>query len=127
MYFKLCPGPNLRLNLCCNCATEAAALRRRGLSAALLLAHLPALTPAAPERDKPTTSPAHPADKASREDVSSSLVFLPPHLSCSQFSVGTCQRGLDFQSFLPAPSEGPEGFIGGNTCARGDGLRTAAD
>jgi len=78
--------------------------RRQCLSAALLHIHLPALAPAALKSDKPATPPACPADKASREDISSLPVFLPPHLSCSQFSVGTCHHGLDFHSFLPAPS-----------------------
>lgn len=111
MYFKLCPGPNLRLNCgsnpatgACSCSPQPALPRRQRLSAALLHSHLPALAPAALKRDKPVTSPARPADKASCEDVLSLPVFLPPHLSCSQFSVGTCHRGFDFHSFLPAPS-----------------------
>lgn len=118
-YFKLCPGPNLGLNSCsnpaagaCSCSPQPALPRRRRLSATLLHAHLPALAPAAPKRDKPATSPARRADKASREDVLSLLVFLPPHLSCSQFSVGTCHHGLDFHSFLPAPSTPLQGAGG---------------
>lgn len=119
MCFKLCLGPNLGLNSCskpaagiCSRSPQPALPRRQRLSAALLHAHLPAFTPAAPKHDKPATSPVRPADKASCEAILSLPVFLPPHLSCSQFSVGTCHRGLNFHSFLPTPSAPLQGAGG---------------
>lgn len=102
MYSKLCPGQNVGLKLLLQpCQGRSCSpiqpCPQPALSASLPSAH-PAPAPAAPSRDKPSTCPARPADKAGCEDAVSLPAFVAPHLSCSQFSVGTCQRGLDFHS-----------------------------
>lgn len=115
-------APKLLLQPCqgLSAASSSRARRDAALSASLPAAG-PALAAAAPSRDKPSPCPARPADKESCEDAVSLPAFVAPHLSCSQFSAGTCQRGPG--SAAPAPL----GFIGGNTRARRDGPRTAAD